>query len=380
MNQIVICRSNPIAPDPRVEKIARSLCGAGYAVSAVGWDRSVKLPAEEYMNGLQVTRLRIPARYGSGLMNLPALLAWQIGLLVWLVSHRRAYQIIHACDFDTILPALFCKFFWRKTVVYDIFDFYADHLRRTPGFLKEMIRRADFWAIEKADGVILVDDARFEQIWGSRPKRAIAVYNSPGDEAGYVGAAAEPIPDPVVYALRIAYVGLLQVERGLYEMIRVLQCHPEWRLDLAGFGGDEKEIVSLVEPMPNIFWHGRVSYDRALALSREADVLFATYDPVIPNHRYSSPNKVFEAMMLGKPVIVAENTNMDRIINESNCGIVVRYGDETALEEALSNLATDEEVRSRLGRNARRAYEEVYSWQKMDLRLKDFYRQILLTK
>lgn len=377
-SRVVICRSNPVAPDPRVEKIARALSADGYVVTAVGWDRTGKLPRDQAQDGLRIHRLSIPARYGTGLMNLPALLAWQFGLLWWLVTHRGAYQVIHACDFDTIIPALVCKRLWKTPVIYDIFDFYADHLRRTPALLKKAIRRVDYWAIHQADGVILVDDARVEQIRGSNPRACISVYNSPEDAAPE--ASSEPLPQSPgasQSSLRIAYVGLLQVERGLFEMIDVLRRHPDWHLDLAGFGGDEERIVAMIETMPNVAWHGRVSYERAISLSRQADVLFATYDPAIPNHRYSSPNKIFEAMMLGKPVIVAENTNMDRMIRDAHCGIIVKYGDTSALENALALLAEDSDLRLTLGENARRAYDDVYSWQKMGARLKDFYGRVL---
>jgi glycosyltransferase involved in cell wall biosynthesis len=332
---------------------------------------------EQDLEGFHISRLSIPARYGSGLMNLPALLAWEIGLLWWLIIHRRSFQIIHACDFDTILPALVLKFLFKKRVIYDVFDFYADHLRRTPEFLKKIIRWVDYSAINSADGVILVDDSRIEQIKGSHPKACISIFNSPEDVP--YQETEEPLPHPE-NTLRITYVGLLQIERGLFEMIDVLQRHPEWYLDLAGFGGDEQRIVSMVKDMPNVMWHGRISYQRTLALSCLADVLFATYDPTIPNHRYSSPNKVFEGMMLGKPIIVAEQTNMDRIIKNANCGIIVKYGDRIALENALSTLAADRDLRETFGRNARKAYEEVYSWKKMETRLITFYNQILLRR
>ncbi len=372
--RVVICRSNPVAPDPRVEKIARTLNQAGYLVSVIAWDRSGKLPQKDKFDGISVTRLWIRAQYGNGLANLPALLRWQFGLMRWLWRNRKSIDVLHACDFDTILPVLLCKMLWGKKVIYDIFDFYADHLRRTPAFLKNTIRRLDYWAIQKADGVILVDDARLEQIAGSKPKRLISVYNSPEDVQGKIKNGNHPVSKG---DFRVAYVGLLQVERGIFEVLNVFHKHPGWNLDMAGFGGDEEKIVSMIEALPNVSWHGRVSYERALELSEAADVLFATYDPAIPNHRYSSPNKIFEAMMLGKPVIVAQNTNMDRMIQQADCGMIVPYGEEQALEKAFTKLASDPILRKRLGENARRAYENIYCWENMQKRLTDFYKTIL---
>jgi glycosyltransferase involved in cell wall biosynthesis len=374
--RVAVLRSNPIAPDPRVEKILTALNGAGYDVMALGWDRTGSLPEAEICHNSQVTRLPIRAKFGSGMSNFPALLRWQVGLVRWLARHRDQFDLIHACDFDTILSALYCKLRWKKKVIYDIFDFYADHLRRTPNWVKSMIRRLDLWAINRADAVILVDDSRREQIRGSQPKKLEIIYNSPPDA---VLTADGVDSQPRSSKLNITYVGLLQRERGLFEMLDVVLRHPEWRLDFAGFGGDEEEIAAQARMMPNVRWHGRIDYQKALALSRQADVLFATYDPGIANHRYSSPNKIFEAMMLAKPIIVARGTNMDRIVLKANCGIVVEYGDKDELETALMKLSREADLRERLGRNGRRAYDETFSWAIMEKRLLALYHSILDT-
>lgn len=369
MPRVLFLRSNPIAPDPRVEKEARALAAAGYAVCALGWDRTAALPPRETREGWEIVRLPIRAEYGQGLANLPALLRWQRELWRWLAAHRREYDLLHACDFDTILPALLAKFLFRKRVIYDIFDFYAEHLRRTPNWLKAIIRRLDLWSASLADALILVDEARRLQVRGARPRRLEIIYNSPEE------ISLPPAPPSETF--RLAYVGLLQVERGLFQVLEVLRRHPDWRLDLAGFGGDEALLLETARSLPNVAWHGRVSYEQALRLSAAADALFATYDPAIPNHRYSSPNKLFEAMLLGKPVVVARGTNMDVIVGEHDCGLVVEYGDVEALDMAFSRLAADAGLRRWLGANARRAYETVYGWARMRQRLLALYAEVL---
>jgi glycosyltransferase involved in cell wall biosynthesis len=223
------------------------------------------------------------------------------------------------------------------------------------------------------DGVIIVDDSRLQQIAGSNPKICVSIYNSPED----INPIALPLAHSERKGFRIAYVGLLQVERGLFFVIDIVKGHPDWRLDIAGFGGDEEKILAEIKDVPNIYWFGRVGYQKTLELSQQADVLFATYDPVIPNHKYSSPNKVFEGMMLGKPLIVAKDTNMDHIIQKSDCGIIVHYGNVPELEQAFVYLATNNTEKYRLGKNARSAYERLYSWKQMQSKLLDFYDRIL---
>ncbi|MEW5868254.1 MAG: glycosyltransferase family 4 protein [Chloroflexota bacterium] len=369
--RILITRSNPIAPDPRVEKEARSLARAGYPVSVLGWDRSGSLPTQENVEGVLVQRLSIRSEYARGLMNFFPLLRWEVGLLAWLVRKRNDYDILHSCDFDTVLPALLCKILFGKKVVYDIFDFYADHLRATPGWIKRLIRSVDLWAINRADAVILVDDARREQIAGPSPRRLAVIYNSPEDPGDQ--------PAPAAHAgveLRLAYIGLLQVERGLLDVLEVLRRHPQWTLDLAGFGGDEARILEIAAQLPNVNWHGRVPYQATLALSAQADVLFALYDPAIPNHRFSSPNKLFEAMLLGKPVVVARDTNMDRLVEEHNFGLVVQYGNLSEIEAAFTHLAQDPGFRQQAGSRARQSYDQHFGWHVMEQKLIELYRQI----
>jgi glycosyltransferase involved in cell wall biosynthesis len=370
--RIVFCRSNPIAPDPRVEKEAHALSEAGYPVQVLGWDRTGNLPQADNKSSYLIHRLPIRAGFGRGLMNLPQLLRWQVGLFSWLARRRREYDLIHACDFDTLIPAMLCKLLWHKGVVYDIFDFYADHLRATPGVVKSAIRALDLRLINHVDGLILADEARLRQINGTHPKRIEFIYNTPQEfHAELAGNFKE-----TKGALALAYIGLLQVERGLLELMEILRRHPEWRLELAGFGGDEALILDQASGLPNVTWHGRVDYDQALALSASADVLLATYDPSIPNHRYSSPNKVFEAMMLGIPVIVARGTNMDEIIAKADCGLIVEYGNLVDLENALSRLCRETHLRRTLGENGRTAYENTYSWRMMQNRLIRLYEMV----
>ncbi len=371
--RVLICRSNPIAPDPRVMKEAQTLVEAGYQVKILGWDRTAELPVRAIEGAIQLHRLPIRAEFASGIGNLPALLRWQVGLLVWLLRHRDEFDLVHACDFDTVLPAQVWKRLVDGRLIYDIFDFYADHLRNTPAWIKRMIRRIDLWAVEQADAVILVDDSRKAQIATTRPRRCAVIYNSPQDAP----SVPESFGDRQTDGLHISYVGLLQVERGIMELLEVVKRQPGWTLSLAGYGGDQDIILRTVEGMPNVEWHGRIPYDQSLKLNAAADVLIATYDPIIPNHRFSSPNKIFEAMMLGKPIIVAENTNTDRIINESRSGLVVPYGDPDALENALMRLQQEPVLRAQLGENGRQAYEETYGWEIMAQRLVNLYRDVL---
>lgn len=141
IKSVLFLRSNPVAPDPRVAKEAQALADAGYKVGVVAWDRTGELPkVEETPFGL-VERLPIKGSFRSGLANLLPLVRFNLALLWHLIKRRSTYDAIHACDFDTVLPALVAAKLLGKKVVYDVFDFYADMLRATPGWIKSIIKR-----------------------------------------------------------------------------------------------------------------------------------------------------------------------------------------------------------------------------------------------
>jgi glycosyltransferase involved in cell wall biosynthesis len=367
--EVLICRSNPVAPDPRVEKCAQALASAGYAVHILGWDRSCDHPSREIKNGIPIERIPIRAKFGSGTRNLFALLRWQLALSVWIARRHRTVQIIHACDFDTVVPAVIAKKLWGIQVVYDIFDFYADHIRSNR-WIKRLIRAVDRRIIARVDAVILVDAARRIQIENCPVKRLEIIYNSPPDLLHTVSAPASKT------GFQIGYVGMMLQDRGLIELFQVLKRHPDWSLELAGFGGDEDQIRAAAASLPNVHWHGKIEYRQSLELYAQADVILATYDPAIANNRLGSPNKIFEAMMLAKPVIVAEGTNMDRIVQEANSGLVIRYGSLEQLESALQKLCEDPDLAKKMGGSGRQAYESQYGWPKMEERLIDLYQAV----
>ncbi len=370
--RVLFCRSNAVAPDPRVEKAARALQRHGYSVHILAWDRSTAWPRQETRDGLPIERIALAAAFGQGLRNLPALTRWQAALTRWLWRHRREFDVIHACDFDTVLPALLCKRWCGHRVVYDIFDFYAAHVR-APRPLKALLQRIEWWAVRQANATIIVDESRRHQLRGAQPQHLTVIYNTPEDRRQ---ALPSPPPSPPG-ALRLAYIGALMAGRGLPMLLRILRRHPAWHLDLAGFGSLAAALQAEAQSLPNVTWHGRVLYEDALRLSAQADALLALYDPRVPNHRYASPNKVFEAMMLGKPVVTTQGTSIDQLVQQWQCGLAVPYGDEAALENALATLAAAPETRRRLGRHARRAYETAYAWPKMAQRLVALYERIM---
>jgi glycosyltransferase involved in cell wall biosynthesis len=168
----------------------------------------------------------------------------------------------------------------------------------------------------------------------------------------------------------LVYAGIIHYNRGLLLLAHAIREIKGVRLILAGRAMED--IKQLLQS-PNIQYLGVLEYDEALELQRLADAIPILYDPKIPINRVANPNKLFEAMMLGVPVI----TNVCReIVSETGCGLVVEYNLKS-VKEALQYLISHPDVRKKMSVNGRKAFEEKYNWNLMEERLLRLCQRLL---
>lgn len=96
----------------------------------------------------------------------------------------------------------------------------------------------------------------------------------------------------------------------------------------------------------------------------------------VPNRKGSQPNKLFEYMAAGLPVICSDEPLWVEEVESVNAGICVNPEDVNAIRAAIVKLLNDRELAQEMGRNGRRAVETKYSWAREAEKLIDFYREV----
>lgn len=369
--RIVIIRSNPVDPDSRVEKEANSLIKGGYDVQLLVWDRTrngiyndTKVLAD---TKVKRTCLGAKATYGEGIKNLRAFLLFQYRIFKWILVHRNHIDCIHACDFDTAFTsAIICKVL-NISYVFDIFDYIGTSPKN---FIERTINILEHWIINNAKGTILCTEQRKSQIRGSKPKCLEIIHNSP-DKIKLGKVKLKSTSDKI----KIVYVGILQDYRMILELAEVIKDSPQLELHIGGFGKLEQQIQYLAKISPNIFFYGKLSYPDTLALESQSDIMTAIYDPSIGNHYYAAPNKFYEALFLGKPLIMVKNTGMSQIVEKNKIGVLIDYNRES-LCEGIFKLINEKEQWKVISKRMKSIYRTEYSWEKMEQRLLSFYSKI----
>lgn len=372
---VVIVRSR--ATDPTVEKFAESLSKNGYEVDILLWDRGmVSWSAVDKSYRISRFNFKAPQDVIGALFYLPIWWTFEFCFLL-----KRKTDFVHAYDLDTLPPAALGKLVKRNRLFYTIGDFYANNLPEGRPYIARRLIRNLVASVEKfgtrfADELFLADDCRRDELGvGVRPSVQI-MYNSPPDFSCRTPGNESGISSDVT----VFYCGVISKSRGLEHMIRAVQGLDGIRLVIAGAGPDSETIRTLCGNQRGASFLGWLpSYEEVIVNSMKADILFRFSDPKVPKTYYESPNKLFEAMMCGKPIIVSDGSSMARIVTEENCGIVIPYSNVRAIREAVLTLKSNPELRKRLGENGRAAYERKYSWAIMEKRLVDAYDNVSVT-
>ena len=305
----------------------------------------------------------IPVPNGLGVKNIDKLIGW----MSWLKKTVRSISdvdIVHACDLDTGRVARkYCKKN-RKKLVYDIFDYYID-THTVPGPLRKLVEKQEIKVINDADATIICTEERREQISLSSPKKICVIHNSPDVD--------EQISDKAVYDY--AYCGSLADMRLISEIFEKYQDNTDLSMIVAGYGKYSQKAEELSSGNEGFEFVGPVTYSEVIKIETEAKVLSAIYEPTIRNHRLCAPNKFYEALALGKPLIVCRGTGIDKVVEQNDIGRVINY-DADEFYSALRALTADDTLRSEMGIRARALYEEHYRWSRMKDRLIKLYGEI----
>jgi glycosyltransferase involved in cell wall biosynthesis len=96
-----------------------------------------------------------------------------------------------------------------------------------------------------------------------------------------------------------------------------------------------------------------------------------------PNHIQAQPNKLFEYMSAGIPVIASNFPMWREIIADNDCGLLVDPLNPADIANAIDYLVSNPEEAQRMGANGRRAVHKRYSWTSEEKKLFAFYERTL---
>lgn len=191
---------------------------------------------------------------------------------------------------------------------------------------------------------------------GARPERVAVIPN--GVDVGPFDPAARgegfrrevgARPDTVL----VVYAGAHGIPNDLGVLLDAaerMRGEPRVRFALVGGGRDRERLIGRARSLglDNVVFADAVAKERIPEVLAAADVCVATLKP-LPLFATTYPNKVFDYMAAGRPVVLAIDGVIRRVVEEAGAGTWVPPGDGAALARAIAAYARDPERRGREG-------------------------------
>lgn len=352
----MVTSAHPVFDVRIFHKEIKSLQNAGYAVSLIAQHHKKEIIDGLYIEGITPVKNRFLRFF------------WVMPKMT-IAAFRQGADVYHFHDPDLLITGLLLKIFTRAKVIYDVHEDVPRQILSKewlPCSTRKLVS-VTFNYIEKKiaktfDAVIAVAPSVAIQF---KQKKVICVANYPKlEHFRPLMEEAERLPRSSVFLA--IYAGGMERIRGLKEIVNsfgLLDEEPNIKLILAGPFSDKKfeKELQILKGWKKTEYLGFLAINDTYKKMMAANVGLICFLPE-PNHINAKPNKMFEYMAAGLPVIASNFHLWKEIIEDGECGICINPKDPSDIANAIKFLANNPGKANTMGKNGRMAVKNKYNW------------------
>lgn len=358
--------------DTRIfQKECRSLVEQGYRVSLVAPHSDC-----ETVGGVDIVaipglndRLARRTRFTRGVVSL------------YRVARQLRADLYHFHDPELMPVTLLLKLATDARVIYDVHE---NHSKKIParewfpsalgGLTSVTVKGLECLTASAVDGIVAATEHIGAQF---PPHKTSVVKNYPLlSMVGTTPASDRDYEDN----WDLIYTGGFTNHRGLVQIVQALE-HvktPQARLILLGRAVDRRaeDLTRRLAGFRRVDYRGMIPYEQMYRCLRTAAIGLVCNQPV-HDYQLAQPNKLFEYMSAGLPVIASDFNLWREVVEGNECGVTVDSTSPQQIADAIDYLLQHPGVRRRMGANGVTAILENYNWEQESTELLRLYQELL---
>ncbi len=368
--RVVTVIINDIFTDQRVRKQIE-------VINSLGYDTTVACRRQVSRNHIENCEFKI--RRFSFIVNKGPLfyLSFNLRLFFYLLFKR--FDLIVSNDLDTLLPCFLVSKCTGRSLVYDAHEYFTGQYgldkHRLPYKVWKYIERR---IIPDIRHMITVSDSiarLYTEEYGVNP---VVIRNLSYFAGDIIPAERKSLGIPGDVFLVVLQGAGMNPGRGVSELLEAIRLTDGVHLLLIGSGDSIDELKRIASAsdlkekvtfLPRMNWHEMISYtkmcDAGLSLDKSLSI----------NQEYSLPNKLFDYLSAGIPVITSSLPEIKRIVDKYKCGILVSDVNPDTVSEAIRTLRDNEMLWHELRKGAEEA-SAVLNWEKERAKQIEFFKNI----
>lgn len=341
LKRVIVSVINDLVTDQRVNKSCLTLQKAGFEVLLVG-RRQRKSPP---MDDRPYKSHRMKLLFEKGPMFYAT---FNIRLFIFLLIHR--CDCLLSNDLDTLLPNFWISKLKRIPLIYDSHEYFTEvpELVSRPK-VQRVWKRIEEYVVPKLPEMITVNQSIADLFHEKYGIKVHIIRNIPMRKMLPAPASRQEVGlDPNKHILVLQGSGI-NIHRGSEELLDAMQYLDDCQLVIVG-GGDVLPILK--EKVAANHWDDRVKffprmpYQQMMAITQLAELGFTLDKDTNLNYRFSLPNKLFDYIQAGVPIIASHLTEIERIITDYNIGTFIDNHEPKTIAATIQNALNDEKILS----------------------------------
>jgi glycosyltransferase involved in cell wall biosynthesis len=372
--KVCVLTSVHIPFDGRIfHRAAKSLAQAGYEVVLIAQHDKA-----EVVDGVRIVPLPQP----KNRIHRMTKVLWRL----YRLAVQEDADVYHFHDPELMIVGLLLKLRGKK-VIWDVHEHYPNSIL-DKYYIARPLRRfiaASFNLFERAV-VRFFDYVIYTTPFVGQRYQTMKVRSGPIENYPILRLSETFQREP---QKKIIYLGGMARIRGLIEVIQAFALaakkHPDWELDLVGLSRPasfEQELRDLAKRLgvaAQVRFVSWVPYEEKERLSSQASLGVITYLPC-SNNTSCLPNKLFDYMLVGLPVVASDFPLYQDVVEPNHCGLTVDPTQPEEIARAMEYLIEHPQEAKQMGENGRRAVLEKYNWEKESQKLLQIYDTVLKTE
>ena len=346
--QIVHIVVNQYTHDARVIRECKSLAKEGYDVTVLAyWLKGLDLAHRE--NGYNVVRIRIYTKSWSSHPMAQIIKYIEFLIKSLMIIRKIKPNTCHCHNPDGLLIGYIAKLFWKTKLIYDSHELWAhsSHMTNYNRILYKIGRWFEKALINKSDAVITVCDSILKVIKSENSVSEISVVrNMPELSTDNYNYSRDSLQFPKCKNILI-YSGHIIPGRGINNIIKAMRSvNDDIGLVIMGGNGHYKNtMIANVEKYKltmRVAFVGAVTPERVISICKLADVGIVPIRNICDSYYLCLPNKLFEYIQSGLPVLCSDFPEMKNIIKQYHVGLTFNPEDPIQIAAKINEILFNE--------------------------------------
>lgn len=370
MKKVIVSVTNDLFTDQRVHKMCKLLDeDLGFQVLLIGR----KLKGSKPLNRDYKTK-RIKLLFNKG----PLFYLEYNFRLFWVLLFKKS-NLLLSNDLDTLLANFLVARIKRIHIVYDTHEYFTGvpELENNP-FAKGVWEKIEQWIFPKLKHIITVNDS-IASLYKRQYKKDLTVVRNIPPLRDFTDCEInrEKLNLPANKNIIILQGAGINVDRGAEEAVEAMQYVQNSVLYIIGSGdviGILKQNTSKLGLNDKVKFLPKMPYEQLMMYTINADLGLTLDKNTNINYRYSLPNKLFDYIQAGIPVLSSNLVEIEKIINQYKIGTIVHSHNPKQIAKTMNEIFNDKKRLNNWKENAKKAANKL-CWENEKTKVIDVYKK-----